>query len=256
MCRWLKFNRTGWSLIILLCVLLPTFPKEADGQTAVPLVIGQTLDGLTRVVQQLEASARFLLEQGNASLAQQQMLLAGTLRALVEQARTAYADSLNLTFSQIGVAEANAANDLMSVLSHFDAIEKNSSGDVQAAIYKAQGAANQILNKLPVVTKVPAFYGTTVRDLFTSPTFNPADIEILGFLFRDPQLDFKNPLVTVDGAQIDNKFVSAQEDRIHVQLPEAVKQRIGYGANPCSPRPTFSIAIRVFYGKKAGFWPL
>lgn len=244
-------------LMALLAVVGPAAPAYAQLPAALPgMTMGSFFNGLNSVITQLEASARSLLAQGNNAAAQQQMLLAGILRGSIEQAKAAYADSLDLTFQQLGVAEQNAASDILDAISKVSDIERATSGDAQAAIYKAQGAANQLLNKLPLVTKVPVFYGIRVRDLTTNPREHPSDVEVYGFMLADSRVGARKPVVTVGGVVIDGALVSVQEDRLQVQLSEQVKKRLGFGNAPCNPRKSFPVAVKVFYGKQKGYWPL
>lgn len=245
-------------LVAMMVICSPVPYKEARAQAGAvsAVTVGAALEGLRNIVKQLEQSASFLLSQGNNALAQQQMLLAGILKSVIEQASVAYADSLNKTFNQLNVAEQNAFNDLFATTKQFSDLEKQTSKDVQATIYKTQGAANQILNRIPLVKKTPVFYGITVRDLTADPSQNPADIEILGFLFSDDRLKFKKPVVKVGGQVIDAKFVSVQDDRVQVQIPDPLKKTIGFGNSPCNPRTTFPVSIDVYYAIPKGFWPI
>jgi hypothetical protein len=245
-----------WVLMAIFVFTIPITRAHAQVAETAALTIGATLEGLRNIVKQLETSASFLLAQGNNALAQQQMLLAGILKSTIEHASVAYADSLNKTFSQMDVAEKNAFDDLFVITKQLSTLEKQTANDVQAIIYKTQGAANQILNRVPLIKRVPIFYGITTRDMMADPSQNPADLEILGFMFSDERLKFKKPIIKVADQIIDDKFVSVQEDRIQVQIPDPLKTKVGFGSNPCNPRKTFPVELDVFYGKPRGFSPI
>lgn len=205
-----KAVRLGFSTLTVALLLVQPMPlASAQGPIALPgMTLGAFFNGLSAVITQLEASARALLEQGNNAAAQQQMLLAGILRGTIEQGKSAYAESLELTFSEVGVAEQNAAQDILFAIDRIGNIEKSTAEDVQNAIYRAQGSANQLLNKVPLLTKTPVFYGIKVRDLTINPGDHPSDIELLGFMFTDSRIGTKVPLVTVGGLKIPAQHIS------------------------------------------------
>jgi len=213
------------------------------------------LQGLRDVIQQLETSAHSLIDQGNIALGQQQMLLAGILQQTLEKVGSTYSTALNTTFGQLSVAEQNTFSQLFDSVNKIKDLEKSTSADVQTVVYQTQGAANQLLDRLPLVAKYPVFYGASVRDLTTDPGQQPSDIEFLGFHWTDPKIG-KNPIVTVAGDVVPANLVSVHEDRIQVQIPDATKQKIGFGNAPCEPRKTFPMTINVFGGVERGYWPI
>ena len=78
---------------------------------------------------------------------------------------------------------------------------------------------------------------------------NDADIVILGYLLADPQLAYKKPEVKIDGETIPPNFIGAFYDRINVQIPDNLKDKIRFANSPCSPRKTFRIEIIAHYQK-------
>ncbi|MET4493546.1 hypothetical protein [Bradyrhizobium sp. LA7.1] len=218
--------------------------------------IGAFLDGLRATVKQLEDSAHSLIDHGNIALAQQQMLLAGIISRTIEQVSSAYANALDKTFSQLSVAEQNTFKGLSEQVDALSGLEDKTSSDVQQVIYKTQGAANQLLDRLPFGERYPIFYGVSIRDLTTDPAQHPSDIEIIGFHLSDPKQDRKTPKVSVADQQIPENLMSVREDRIQIQLPDALKGKIGFGNKACDPRKTFPITMIVFYSVNQGFWPI
>ncbi|UCI19917.1 hypothetical protein FJ970_02795 [Mesorhizobium sp. B2-1-8] len=218
--------------------------------------VGAFLDGLRATVKQLEDSAHSLIDHGNIALAQQQMLLAGIISKTIDQVSSAYADSLGKTMSQLSIAEQNTFTGLAEQIDALNHLEDKTSGDIQQVIYKTQGAANQLLDVLPFTERYPIFYGVSIRDLTTDPAQHPSDVEIFGFHLSDPKLDRKAPQISVSGEQIPDDLISVQEDRIQVQIPDALKEKIGFGNKACDPRKTFQIAIMVFYSIQRGYWPI
>jgi hypothetical protein len=243
------------SALILSMVALPC---EGHSQASIgpAVTVGAFLDGLRSIVQQLETSASALISQGNNALAQQQIILAGTLQATIQQVATAYAGSLDKTFAQINTTEFNTFKNISEVVGQFTDLEGKTSTDVQNLVYRTQGAANQLLDRIPLVEKVPVFYGISVRDMVSDPSQSPSDIQILGFDLSDNQLNYKKPIIQVAGQPLDNKFVSVQQDRIQVQIPDDVKAKVGFGSGVCNPRMTFPVDVQVFYGVKGflGLW--
>jgi len=234
----------------------PLVRAQAEAVAVGGMAISGVIEQLSDLARQLESSARTLLEQGNNALAQQQMLLSGIIQGLVTQLETTYADSLQKTFEEIGTAEYNAAADLLRAVDLVQKLETKTAADIQATIYSLQGAANQLLNKIPLVKRYPVFYGVSARDLLTNPGESPADIEILGFLLADAKLKFKKPVVHVAGLKLPDQNISVRDDRILLQLPSDVKNRIEFGNLPCSPRKTFPMRMQVFFGKTRGIWPI
>src|SRR5262245_49007842 len=80
------------SIICAICVSLSVIsPNVSYGQVPEALAgitIGGFLASVRATIKQLEDSAHSLIDHGNIALAQQQMLLAGILRSLVEQVGT------------------------------------------------------------------------------------------------------------------------------------------------------------------------
>jgi hypothetical protein len=68
-------------------------------------------------------------------------------------------------------------------------------------------------------------------------------------------LNGKKPTVVVAGATMPDDKVSVRYDRLHIQIPDEVKKQIGFGNDACSPRRTFPIQMKAFYGRKEGIWP-
>ncbi|KSV76035.1 hypothetical protein N185_16435 [Sinorhizobium sp. GW3] len=255
-----------WRILVIVLSLASISPsylfasRTATAQNLVGSLAGGTiggfLDGLRATVKQLEDSAHSLIDHGNVALAQQQMLLAGILTKTIDQISAAYADNLDRTFSQISQAEQNTFSALADQVDQISSLEQSTNADIQAGIYKVQGAANQLVDRLPLTKKFPIFYGVTVRDLSPDNGQQPADIEILGIHLSDPELERKAPIIKVAGEALPASSLSVQEDRIAVQIPEAVKQKVGFGNSPCNPRETFPIELEVFYSITRGYWPI
>jgi hypothetical protein len=250
--------------MLTIAILLLTFslvgPQPAHAQVAGAAIaagtVGAFLDGLRSTVKQLEDSAHSLIDHGNIALAQQQMLLAGILSRTIEQTAAAYGNALDKTFAQLSVAEQNTFKELADQVNSVSKLEDKSATDVQGIVYKTQGAANQLLDRLPIGERYPIFYGMTVRDLTTDPAQHPADVEIVGFHLSDPRLERKAPTITVIGEMIPDALISLQEDRIQLQIPDAIKTKIGFGNKACDPRKTFPIAMTVYYAANRGIWPI
>lgn len=244
---------------LLLTMPTPPLPAHAQVLPAAALAggtIGGFIDGLKSLVKELEDSAHSLIDHGNTALGQQQMVLAGIISKVIEQLSTAYGNALGKTFEEISGAERDTFSSVTQSIGDINKLREMTATDIQNAIYKTQGAANQLIDRLPLTERYPLFYGLTVRDLTTDPGPNPSDIEILGFHFVDPHLGSKAPKITVAGTEMPEGAVSVLEDRVKIQIPEIVKKKIGFGNTPCNPRPTFPIEILVKYGDRRGFWPI
>lgn len=239
-----SITRAVAAALILVLLLLPlnSAPAQSGG-----LTVGQLLIGLKGLVSQLEESSESLLEQGNNYASQQQMLLAGTIQAAIERIEKAYADSLQSTYDAFTVAEANAFSDLEELLKNLDHTALGIGRNLDALVYKTQGGMNQILDRLPLIDRYPTYYGLRTRDLLRPVQTVPHDIEILGFLLVDPKLDYRKPKVVVAGTILPDKLISAQQDRILVELPPGLKQRLKLENKPCDPSRSFQVALTVYY---------
>lgn len=232
------------AVLILVLLLLPlnAAPAQAGG-----LTVGQLLGGLKGLVSQLEESAASFLEQGNNYASQQQMLLAGTIQAAIDRIEKAYAKFLQSTYDAFTVTEMNTFSDLEKLLKDLDHAALGMGRNLDALVYKTQGGMNQILDRLPLIDRYPAYYGLRTLDLLRPVRTGPYDIEILGLLLTDPLLDFKKPRVVVAGTLLPDDFVSAQQDRILVELPPGLKQRLKLENKPCDPSRSFQVALTAYY---------
>ncbi|MGR9400222.1 hypothetical protein ACU8M5_10795 [Rhizobium leguminosarum] len=245
-------------LIAILSIATISISSPIAAQT--PATIGATMTigalfaGLKDVISKLEESSHNLLDHGNIVAAQQQMLLAGILKQTIQQAEDAYANSLNKTFSSLSVAEQNTFTDLNEQFKNAESILDGTTTNVQETIYKAQGAANQLLDRLPFSSSQPVFYGMTVGDLSPDLGPNPTDIEVLGFHLSDPAIDRKAPLISIDGKPMPPEAVSVLEDRIKIQIPDNLKKDLGFANTPCEPMRTFPITLTTYYAHWRGWW--
>ncbi len=246
-----------FSFVVLLFLALSSPPRaQADVVTGTLAAgtIAQFIGGLRDLVSDIEQSAASLIMLGNVAAAQQQMLLAGILTQTIEQLEEAYANSLDRTIEGLSLVEQNVFTNLQAQLSSVEGIVDGTIEGAQETIYQTQAAANQLLDRLPLVARYPVFYGARVGDLSPEAGDNPADIEILGFLLSDPRLDRKPPEVTVDGVTIPGSALSIREDRIHVQVPRELKERLGVDNEACNPRRTFPITVTSYFAEPRGWW--
>ncbi|WP_369789581.1 hypothetical protein [Rouxiella sp. WC2420] len=239
-------------MLIIFSLSISIHQANAALEIAAGMTVGQIINGVKDVVRQVEQSASSLLEQGNNGLAQQQMILAGILKGTVDQMEKAYQGSMEKTFDQLNTTQANTFKDLERLS---NGVIKDMGNNVQSAIYQAQGSANQLLNKLPFTDHYPVFYGALSQDLLSELISKPYDIEVLGFMFRDPNIKFKDPIIRIDGNELQSEDLSIQEDRLQITLPEEIKKKLSFSATPCSPRKPYVVSMDVFYGEKSGFWP-
>jgi hypothetical protein len=241
-----------------MIVMLLAFPLKVQAQAITGAVAGATIaqfiGGLRDLVGDVEQSAASLLALGNTVAAQQQMLLAGILEQTIAQIEVAYADSLDRTIGALSIVEQNIFTNLQAQITGVQGIVDGSIEGVQDTIYQTQAAANQLLDRLPLVARYPVFYGARVGDLSPEEGDNPVDIEILGFFLSDPRLNRKPPIVTVDGVAMEASSLSIREDRIHVQVPQELKERLGVDNEACNPRRTFPITLTVFFAESRGWF--
>lgn len=210
------------TLTVFLCcttaTLSPAYPQVPAiiaGGAALSSLIG----GLKGLVKQIEDSGHSLIEHGNAALGQQQVLIASTLNATISQFQQAYKSSLTLTFDKVDVQTQNAYRELDKTVKNADKIRSATVADAQRLIYQTQGAAHA----------------------------SPTDIEILGFYLTDSKVNYRKPRITVADTVIPEGNIDAQFDRVKVQLPSDLRQRLRVENTACEPIKTFPVKIVVFY---------
>jgi len=211
--------------------------------------MSELLNGLNGVVKQIEDSGHSLISHANAALGQQQVLMASTLAATISQFQEAYQKSLTLTFDKVDAQTQNAYRALDKTVKDADKIRTSTVVDAQNLIYQAQGAANQLLGRLPFTNRSPVYYGFTTRDILAAAHASPVDIEILGFYLTDSQLNFRKPKITVSGTVLPDDKVDAQFDRVKVQLTDELRKKLRLENTACEPIKTFPVKIQVFYTK-------
>jgi hypothetical protein len=248
---WSILRATAITLLFAFVVFgLSDFPAYAQVGA---LTVGALMSNLTDLAQQLDESAQALLEQGNSAVAQQQMLAAGILRQLVTQLGDTYKGSLDLTFDKISTTQSNVATDITDILTQTKGLESKTATDLQGTVYKLQGGVNHLIGELPFTSKNPAFYGMIVHDIYSDLPKTGIDLELIGLNLTDPDLEFKQPEITVAGQQIPASNISTEADRIKVLLPDDIKAKIGLASDYCVPPSSFPVTIKVFYRTKQSF---
>ena len=175
------------------------------------------------------------------------MLLAGTIQAAIARIEKAYAESLQKTYDAFTVSEKNTFADLERLLKNLNQSALDMNQNVDSLVYKTQGSLNQLLDRLPLIDRYPVYYGLRTRDFLRPVQATPYDLEILGLLLADPKLNYRKPRVVVAGTLLNNDLVSAQQDRILVELPASLKQRLKLENKPCDPSKSFQVALTAFY---------
>ncbi len=244
---------TSDKLISLVCLLSIVLNGGAGWTQAPPLAAGVTftvlLQEIEKLVKTIESSARALMEQGNTSLAQQQLLLAATLENTGKNIKDAYQSSLQKTYDDLSSQEKTVYDHLKDLANSLENIEQQTNADISDRIYQTQTAANQILDRLPFTKRAPFLAGTKVKGFLDSRDQNDADVSVLGYLLADPRLNYKKPEVKIDGQVVPDKFVGAFYDRINIQIPDDLKEKIRFSNPPCAPRKTFRIELTTHYKK-------
>lgn len=235
-------------ILACLCLLIATIvdPGTASAQAGA-VTIGVLIQGLQGLVRQLESSAQTLLQQGNISLAQQQMVAAGSVGALANQLSEIYKGKLDDTAQKVAIGQTNLADDAVKIISQGQVIEKSTASDIRSTLYQLQGSVNQLINRLPFTGRNPVFYGMLVYDVSSAFPNKGYDLELLGFNFVDSKRGNKAPELSVGGQAIPAANVSVQEDRVQVVLPKSVKDKIGFRQSACFPPAPFTAAMKVFY---------
>jgi hypothetical protein len=203
----------------LTVAAVPAEPAKADAVVAGAMTVAGFLGNLSGLVDQIVQGAHDLIAQGDMVAAQQQMLLAGIIEGVIKQVEEAYADSLDRTIEGLDTTAKNTFDQLQRQVEGIDDLRAATSGDIHERIYQAQGAANQLLNRLPLTRRQPVFYGMAVGEILADRP-SPVDIKIFGFHLSDPDLGRKLPVVRVDGHVIGPANLSVREDRIEVRIPD------------------------------------
>jgi hypothetical protein len=240
--------RIAVSLVLVLTTLVG--PNVPAAQAQVPaavasLTMSAFFGEMRKTIRQIEESASSLIQGGNAALAQQQMMLAGVMKATIDRLETAYASSLDNTLSTFTVAEQQTFLGLRDTLNQAAHLEQKTADDMRSLIYQTQQAANQVLSTLPLTKVNPVFYGFQTRDLLALNPSSTADIEVLGFNLKNNLIN-KDPVFVVNGTPVPPTQVSVMQDRVHITLSEAQKKNLRLANTPCEPRSRFPLQMTVF----------
>lgn len=235
--------------VLLLSILSSDTALRSQVAAGPALTLGLLIEELGGLVKSIETAARGLMEQGNTSLAQQQLLVAATLERTIKNVQTAYKDSLRDTHDKMSTEEKNVYDGLKSLADSVQGIEKQINGDLSDRVFQTQSAANQLLDRLPFASRSPILIGAKIKGFLNSYDQNDADIALLGYLLSDNLLGYKKPEVKINGETIPSQFIGAFYDRVNIQIPDALKQKIRFDNRPCEPRKTFHIEVAVHYLK-------
>lgn len=245
------FSRRAISVLLTVVLLwsIPVTPARAQGP-ATAITFAALIDSVNGLIKTLESSARALLEQGNDALAQQQLILASTLRSTIKQIQDAYASSLQKTYDALTVTEKNTFDNLKDLANN---VEKQMSQDVSDLVFQTQSAANQLLDRLPLTHREPVLMGAKVKEFLGTRDQSDADIALLGYMLADPRLNYEKPDIKVNGKAIPPQNVGWFYDRVNIQIPDSIKEEIRFANKPCDPRKTFAIEATVHYKKDLAF---
>jgi len=236
-------------IVIFGCgVFVPSAHAQALPAT---MTVGAFIQGLQSLEKSLEDSGHSLIEQGNAVVGQQQLLLAGTLQATVVQLQKAYSSSMKETFGQMDKAQSNLFENVAVSLKSAGNLEHSTSTDILRIENSTQDSIHALLDRIPLTDKSPLYFGIETRDVLQSFNAHPDDIVIRGYHLVDDRLNRKPPelVLMVSGKtyKIDPKTESAQFNRVAIALPEEVKRAIRLDNKSCEPMKLFHISGKVFY---------
>lgn len=235
-------------VVISFAATLATAPVVSAQVVPVVGSIAAAIFGLKSLVKQIEDSAQSLMNSGDSKLARQQMMLAGTISSVITQVEKSYANSLEKTGNTLTTQEMNLRDDLSSLNKNLQGTVGLGSKELQSRIYQTQSTANQLLDKaLPFSSRSPLVYSVQTRDLLQAFDEQPADVQVLGYLLADPQLNYKKPTVTVAGQALSEAAVSVEEGVVKIQLPEELRNKIKLANKPCDPIKTFSVELETYY---------
>lgn len=248
-----RSHNQGRTLILCaaLTIISVIVPANGAAQIATSLTIGDFIRSMQTFVQTLESSARSLLDQGNNVAAQQQLLLAGTLKGTIAQLQQAYNDSMSKTFDKLDVAQGNAFKQLQMALADASKLENRSTTDLNQIVKNTQDAANQLMDRMPLTDKSPVYFGIQTKDVLSNFDPNPYDIRITGYHLVDPRLGNKQP--TIDVTVADKTYrvapdrLSVQFNRIDISLPNDLRDAIRIDNQPCDPMRLFHVAGTIYY---------
>jgi hypothetical protein len=237
-----------WALamVILFSLALAGWPVSIHAQIAGALTVSAFFDGLDGSIKKLEQSGHSLLDHGNVVAGQQQVVMAGTLRATVEQARSACADSMNKTFDQVDAERQNSFRNLQHLVDQGEEILGKTAQDAQALIYSTSTQANALLDRMPFAKRRPVYFGSVSKNVLTALNPSPADLELLGFHLSDESLKSHPPQVKINGVAIPNERISARYDRLEIQFPVTLRKSLQLENSACNPTKAFTLELRVF----------
>jgi hypothetical protein len=241
------------AFVLAVSVVWISDSRRAQGQAGTALTIGMVFQQIRDLIKDLDNRASALLQQGNSVAAQQQMLLSGLLSGTLRQMEEAYATQMNATVDRLMGAEKDAFTNLQITLDDVKRLQASTAEDVAKITRQAHAATTEVLSRVPFANKYPVVHGLLTRDVLAEFDEHPDDIQILGFFLVDPELK-EDPELWIDGTKL-TSGVSSLFDRIQIQLPSALKDRLKFANTACEPRQTFNLWMRVFYNKRRGLWP-
>ncbi len=239
-------------LMRVLCIVLTIGSTVCRAQAGLgaATVVGAVFKGLEDLAKQLEDSAHSLLQAGNAYAGQQQLTLAATIRATLEESRATFKDSLQDLDTTLAGQRRSSFDSLKALLQQADQLRGKISCDMTDSILLVSGQANVVLGRLPLTSHPPIFFGILPRDPACSRN-EAADIVLTGFYLADAKLKAYPPVVVIDGVQIPAKNISTRFDRVAVVLPDELRARLDFRAGGCNRPKPYRIELKTYWTN----WP-
>lgn len=234
-----KFNH----ILAFVFLVLLTATASAKTDSSATSTMSSVLHALNQIEHNLNQRANTLLEQGHVSPAQQQRLMASTIKKSSKSIAAAFEGSLQKRSRALNSQEKvvlQNANSLLALASSIDSDVK-----AQQPFAQLQGAANQLLSGLPLNEQVPVYYGFYITP--GDGGKQPQTLQIFGSNLSSKELDWKNPQIKIDGHVIAAKNIKSTAGRIDVQLTDEIKNLVNFGSSGCEASKPMRLDISVDY---------
>lgn len=206
-----------------------------------PVSIATFFAGIHSVINSVRDAANDVLENGNAIVSQNTLLISKQLEYVLGQAEAAYNRQLNDSVTKM---DTTVHDRLVQLDAMLKSSIKKVGGETRETVLAAQAAANQLLNKLPFVNRDPHVIGTMNTPVL--PGQKATDLEVIGFNLIDVRLNRKPSIIVEDLGTISDGDIAMISDAIlGIRLGEAKRKQLGFGPTGCIDEQ-FKILVTVF----------
>jgi hypothetical protein len=246
--------RIWFPVLAALSVAATAFYGLAPASAAsAPSTVNDYYDAMIASATRLDGQQGDRQKAGDMAAAQRLALVAAMVRRAASEFRGAEQDYMNNDVSGISAPVPARIEAALEKAAEAERV----AADHPAFVDDAQQTFNALLAVLPFKEPHAVIYGLLSRDLADPVAPLPSDIVIYGYRLVDPYYNLP-PTVLYNRQELPASSVELdlRDQRIDVELPDAVKQAVNFAPSACSPRPDFTLRVRSIFALKHGFWPI